>query len=1518
MPKRTIGTDPLFLKAEQLAREYARFPRSEQDVAPLIHGVLSDEEIEARLDDLRRIDVDTYVSQTVFPSEDAKRPSAKSVLRRLPGRRYSEQEIGPLYALEMDMDLGHGDIRRVGIIAQDRNSNNGVWMPEHHVQAAGMVRRLASNSMPIVTFIDTPGADAGAEANLHNQAHSISELIAEFALVDVPVVGIIFGNGYSGGAIPLATANVLLSVRDGVFNTIHPSGLASIARKYELSWQECAKYVGVSSYELYKQGYLDGIIDYVPGEKEKLPNLIDAIRSGILATEQRAREFVAQSPEVVDHYLRSVQRFIDPSEPLRKFQEQSSLGRYDNPTEHINVFGAAYRYLRYLGMRQRIRSTTMERYGRLSNASVPRGDLPERTEREHQQTFRTWLESPLEIKYDDSLSKAWNQFRDRSSELQDDRGPLTRFLFGDPQSNYRQAYRNLLLTYGFHLYNQWKAASQSNFIALIEHLRTGARPLPSESGDITVLDIISRTDVRADFIRECENFLLLDQIYNNIVQDLKSIAREARDTNTISRQSVRILLEESLRKATDDLLRARPDVAEGDAKQEELQYQFISWLNHFVRHRNRGRFLKSVEQWKRIVFPRVSEPLLAIITFIFERLLPQYYASVGGQNAYDGTINPRNIGIRDFWNRLTIAYQDLLIDDEFQRIKQKKLVTTRGIMDRFVAEFEELDANLMTADPVKFPGFRISIEQALNRGIRPCGAISGIARLKHRDIRRRVGLLVSNLDFQAGAFDMASAEKLCNLLVECSRRRLPIVCFISSGGMQTKEGAGALFPMPVVNDRITRFVRDNDLPVLVFAFGDCTGGAQASLVTHPLVQNYYFSCTNMPFAGQIVVPAHLPLASTLSNYLSMVPGAMKGMVRHPFVPGLDDTLRGIDPEIPVPKESVEDVIERVLNMVLEPEEPAPRAERESATDLELMRPFERVVVHSRGCPAVKIVGKVQEAGYGVVLVQSDPDMDSVAADLLRRDVDKLICIGGSTPDESYLNAGSIVRIVEREKVEALHPGIGFLSESSDFAALCRSRGINFIGPPVESMILMGNKSNAINTAKRIGVPVVPGSHGIVTDPALAAATAEEIGYPVIMKAVYGGGGKGIKVVHDPRNLQPAFMTIMAEARSAFGNSDIYLEKYITSLRHVEVQVLRDKEGNTRVLGLRDCTVQRNNQKIVEESGCTMLPGSMEKTLYDYAARITDIIGYVGAGTVEFIYDLETKAVYFMEMNTRLQIEHPVTEQITGIDIVLQQLRTASGGSIADLEYKPDGYAVEVRVNAERAGLDFGGELAFIPSPGEITEYRFPKEDGIEVLSSVGKGKTVSPYYDSMIMQIIAKGRDRADAIDRLRRYLDRVVIQGVCTNIPLLKRILSDPVFRTGEYDTSFLKGFVQRIDLEDLVDEIGLASGSSGKALDREELRIEGSTELKVLAPSPGVFYLSPNPNEPEFVRVGDIVDTQHTLCFLEAMKLFRPLHLSSYNQEGAEIYDSTMQWEVVRVVPGHGQAVNKDDLLFVVRPAV
>jgi acetyl/propionyl-CoA carboxylase alpha subunit len=733
--------------------------------------------------------------------------------------------------------------------------------------------------------------------------------------------------------------------------------------------------------------------------------------------------------------------------------------------------------------------------------------------------------------------------------------------------------------------------------------------------------------------------------------------------------------------------------------------------------------------------------------------------------------------------------------------------------------------------------------------------------------------------------------------------------------MQTKEGAAALFTMAVVNDRITRFVRDNDLPIIMFGFGDCTGGAQASFVTHPLVQNYYFTGTSMPFAGQTVVERNLPYTCMLSNYLSVNPGAMRGLVKHPFSEDIDRELRRVDPAIPLPTETVEQVVDRIMSGSLQAA--APLVVKRNSSDKDLIRPIKRVLIHARGCTAVKLVRKAIEGGYEVVLVQSDPDMESVPADMVREDArHSLVCIGGNTSDESYLNALSVLSIAEIEGVDSLHPGIGFLSEDPNFAKLVRERAINFIGPKVSSMETMGNKSNAINTTQSIDVPVVPGSHGIVGTSASAAEIAEQVGYPILLKAVHGGGGKGIQVVRRAEQLHGLFHQVTSEARAAFGNGDLYIEKYVISLRHIEAQILRDTHGNTKVIGLRDCSVQRNNQKLMEESGSTMLPAHLKKQVLDYANKIAEAVDYTGAGTVEFIYDVPNDAVYFMEMNTRLQVEHPVTEMVTGVDIVKTQFKIASGESIADLQFPENGYALEVRVNAEKAVLDADGNVTFSPTPGEITLCELPEAPHIQLISMAGPGKVVSPFYDSLIIQIICHGKDRNDTVKKMRAYLERVKIHGVSTNISLIKRILVDKVFLDGVYDTSYLPGFLQRTDMKALIAEVEEASGTKGVGIDLEMLRIEGSDELKVLSPSTGIFYRTPSPTEPDYVSVGDIVTADHTLCQLEAMKMFTPVNLNSFSGDKGEVYASDAQYEITRINIATGQQVNEGDLLFVIKP--
>jgi acetyl/propionyl-CoA carboxylase alpha subunit len=1510
--------DPLFVLAEDQAYDLARAgtPRQRRPLAgPPLSGILSPSAVRQRVRALARLDVDGYVAAAVHPSEDPNRPGVRWLIRHLDAQTFDEIEMGPLYAAELVMAFD-GRPRRVGLLAQDRRRRNGVWRPEHHLRAVEIIRAFAGRALPIVTIIDTPGADAGEAANRQNQAQSISRLIAEFAQLHVPTVGVILGNGYSGGAIPLATTNLLLSVRDGVFNTIQPRGLAGIARKYDLSWQESARYVGVSSYELYEAGVIDGVIDFAPGDAAGVPHLIAAVGSALASVERAAEAFVASTPEVFEHYRRSVARYLDPSEALRKLQ-QAPLSLLDTPTEQPNVFGCAFRHLRYLALRSRIRSTTVAQYGRLSAAEAPRGDLRRRVADEYDRIFGSWLANPLELRYDAELTVAWKQYVRRRVELTESRGRVGRFFFGDPALNVQLAKEQLLLALGFHLLNTWKGAAQANFVALARHLRESAQEAPA-SEPRTVLDVIRHPEVREAFIAESESFLLFDLIYDNLIGGIQVIAREAMDTNAISRASVRGLYERSLAAAAAHLA-GHGLAAADDPSHEQLSRRFAAWLARFGRVAHGPKGLKRIEAWKKLVHPRVSEPLFAIITFYLERLLPAHLEDPSRGRSFDGRIQPRNIGVRDFWHRLTRAYQDLLITGELQRRKREEPLTPAAILDRFFTRFRESDAGVMSADPRAFPGFRAAIEEALGRGIPACGAITGTAICKG-EVRAAVGVILSNVAFQAGAFDMAATEKVCRLLVTCARRRLPVIAFISSGGMQTKEGAGALFPMAVLNDRFTRFVRETGLPVICFGFGDCTGGAQASFVTHPLVQTFYFSGTNMPFAGQLVVPEHLPATAVLSNYLSREPGAMSGLVVDPFRAGLDEALRAIDPDMPIPRESVDEVIARVLRLELEaPDMPAADSPAERGTDGEregerdadaVTGRFSRVLVHARGCAAEKIVRKAQEAGHDVVLVQSDPDMESTASALLRHGRDQLICIGGNTPAESYLNAMSIIRVAQHSGADALHPGIGFLSENASFARLCRAHGLVFIGPPAESMDAMGHKSNAISTAMRLGIPVVPGSHGIVTHADAAARVAEDIDYPVIIKAVHGGGGKGIAVVESSAGFVEAFLRISAEARSAFGNGDVYLERFVRSLRHVEVQVLRDALGHTKVLGLRDCSVQRNNQKIIEESGSEPLPAALKEALLTHAGRIAEGIGYVGAGTVEFIFDLDRQAVYFMEMNTRLQVEHPVTEAVSGIDIVAAQFAVAAGESIEGLSPEDDGHAMELRINAERAVIDEDGHLQMLPSPGDVEILDLPEEPGITLIRGVGQGTVVTPFYDSMILQVIGHAPTRQAVIELLRRYLQKVTIRGIATNIPLLQAILEDPVFQANSYDTSYLRGLTSRIDAADLMARMEQAAGG-GSTLDLEALRIQGTDELRVPAPSAGIFYRTPAPGEPDFVRPGDVVDADRTLCLLEAMKLFRPLNLAAFT-----VFPADGRFEIVRIVPDTGQTVNRDDLLFVIRP--
>ena len=445
--------------------------------------------------------------------------------------------------------------------------------------------------------------------------------------------------------------------------------------------------------------------------------------------------------------------------------------------------------------------------------------------------------------------------------------------------------------------------------------------------------------------------------------------------------------------------------------------------------------------------------------------------------------------------------------------------------------------------------------------------------------------------------------------------------------------------------------------------------------------------------------------------------------------------------------------------------------------------FSRILIANRGEIALRIIRTCKRMGIETVVVYSQADQDAVYL----RMADRAICIGPPPARDSYLNINSIIAAAEISDVDAIHPGYGFLSENAHFAEVCRSCKIAFIGPPTAAIEILGDKIKAKKTAKSAGVSGVPGSDGALENEEAALAAAEKIGYPVLLKAAAGGGGRGMRVSHNPITLRSNFQQARTEAEAAFGNGTLYMEKYIESMRHVEVQILADEHGHVLSLGERDCTVQRRNQKLIEESPCPVLPKHTRYDIWQAAVRLMKAAGYTNAGTVEFIYDLKSSKFYFMEVNTRLQVEHPVTEQVTGLDLVEEQIRVASGEKLRwsqkdiDRRLAAGGHAIECRINAEAPARGFA------PAPGKITLYCPPAGSEVRMDTHIYSGYTVPPYYDSMVGKLIVHGRDRLDAIRRMRNALDEMVLEGIPTTLSFLREVFGHAKFVASTYDTSFV-----------------------------------------------------------------------------------------------------------------------------------
>jgi len=441
--------------------------------------------------------------------------------------------------------------------------------------------------------------------------------------------------------------------------------------------------------------------------------------------------------------------------------------------------------------------------------------------------------------------------------------------------------------------------------------------------------------------------------------------------------------------------------------------------------------------------------------------------------------------------------------------------------------------------------------------------------------------------------------------------------------------------------------------------------------------------------------------------------------------------------------------------------------------------FKKVLIANRGEIALRVIRTCKEMGIKTVAVYSKADADSLHV----RFADEAVCIGPAASSESYLSIPNIISAAEITNADAIHPGYGFLSENSKFSRICAEHGIKFIGATAEQIEKMGDKATAKETMKEAGVPCVPGSEGILESYEDALATARAIGYPVMMKATAGGGGKGMRAIMDESQLEVAWKSARREAAAAFGNDGMYMEKLILEPRHIEIQVIGDSYGKACHLSERDCSVQRRHQKLVEETPSPFMTDKLRKKMGEAAVKAAEFIAYEGAGTVEFLVDKD-RNFYFMEMNTRIQVEHPITEQVVGFDLIREQIKVAAGEPISGKNYFPEMHSIEVRINAEDAFNDFR------PSPGGITSFHAPGGHGVRLDTHCYSGYVIPPFYDSMIAKLIVTARTREEAIDKLERALDEFVIEGIKTTIPFHQQLLKNENFRKGVYTTKFMEDF--------------------------------------------------------------------------------------------------------------------------------
>lgn len=1410
------------------------------------------------------------------------------------------ENIGPLVLAYVKLNNPDNptESRKIAVIAQnndgERETRHGALYPEEHTKALEFLNYIDSQGIPLLSITDTPGAKADEKANLNLQSRSISWLISRCTELGVPHLNFNLGEGGSGGAIALF-GHLSYMAQESWFNTIVPVAAQKIQRE-GLSLQECIKLAGLDPISLMKSGIKNGVVA-LQGRQEELQSgefgkkfgifiwygLQEIEKSIQVKTEELEGQIASLSASQRKELLSILSNFqkeggtpASADVPSAYQAGRQRREKFEDPlVEKLEGTPILLkRYATYLLMQSKL--------DRLLSFST----VEEFQKKNHIQEVSNnqTLKIP-ETKNTFEVLHQWQEFVTKLSvtELSRESRQYLRKYQGLSETGDRTWTQTLANKLGQY-FNRGEGAEIANEIVdalifqSIQFFGDQAANLLDALATKTKLE-----EVIQDFPETDDSKLVywLRHFSQRFEKKLPAwlLCNQMVENTNVNKQGREIVLEGDKIKNIADIVAIVGKLLGSEKK------DFCQWLQKSEKHRialwqllqNRFKYSGKPNCFPPLFyygFRKQADPNLDL-----NQVLQECRVYGGAE------------GIHRFW----LTFEDLVRTNQIrEKIKQTSKISPEVILKLpFFKEgsFTETHSNLICANSNQYPGLNQVIKKSIETGDTPSSIITGEIIITLNKKNQKIKIVLSNPSFQAGSIDMAAGEKIKRTLIEASETDTPIVMFLNTGGMNVKEGAQSLMSMAVMNQAVISYYYKTNRKPLLFGYGNLMGGTDASLFNSPYVDNYLLENTNQLFAGQEVVPEYLPLSCRMSNLTSVNSEKMQGLVVNTFIEKIRKYLQYLLPEALWAELTLEDVLgEKIFNFQIEK-----KKHREHLNENREKYNFQKVAIINRGEIAVDSMQTLIKMKKKGVLLCSTADLNAYATRFAQENGFEVICLGGDQSNESYLNIENILAALRLNKVDAVMVGYGFLSENKLFAEKCLASQIVPIMPPPAILAKFGDKEKARQVAIEAEVPVVPGSPHFSNFSTETQKTASQIGYPLIVKAILGGGGKGMRIIEKESDLEKLCKEASREAQASFGNGNFYLEKYLPSVRHIEAQVVRDRFGNSQVLDLRDCSLQRNHQKIIEETA--VLSDEVKTQIYTYAEKLLDFSGYTGIGTIEFLYNPATEEVYFMEVNPRIQVERKVSElRFQNIDLLKTQIQIAQGEKIQKEKLKNKvgvNHTMQVRINAVNPKDNFTA------SPGRITQLdlsALKDISGLVIQQSVEEGDQVTSFYDSNILLLIAEGSSREIVIEKLRTALEKISLEGIYTNLEFIKACLNNNIFLTNQHDTHFIdkqgKSFLKNLPDQKIPPKSEFA------------IELEPGQEF-VLATIPGVFMrgISALP----FVTEGDIVTENTQIAYTEAMKMQTTI-----------VWPGPGKAKVIEVIATNGKSVQPGEPLFIIEPIV